>query len=392
MRRALTLIGTLAAAFVLMLPPASGADQPPFEINAIVSQTGAAAFIGQSVSRTLGTVESVVNASGGIRGRQLKFVLADDGSNPQNAVALASRLIATKVPVIVGPGFVATCSATMPLAAANGPVMWCTSPGIYPPAGGYVFAAGATTDDTTLIMTRYARERHWTKLAVIASTDASGQAWDHGVQYALARLENKDVQVTIHEHMNPTDISVAAQLARIKTAAPQALLTLATGTPWGTIMRGVADAGIDVPIIGGNGNVSYAQLKQYESFLPKEVFFPANLSLVPDVVGPGPTKNVQSVYFAAFKRQGIVPDLGYNTAWDPAMIIVSGLRALGPNATAEQLRDYIVKLHGFIGTNGSCDFRDGAQRGIGPGAMAMFRYEKGKGEFSPVSAPAGYPK
>jgi hypothetical protein len=72
--------------------------------------------------------------------------------------------------------------------------------------------------------------------------------------------------------------------------------------------------------------------------------------------------------------------------------VVSALRAIGPNATAPQIRDYLVKLHGFVGINGIFDFRDGAQRGIGAQSQAMYRYDKTTSEFTPVSRPAGYLK
>lgn len=379
-------------ALILSLLAVASAADPPYEINVITSQTGAAAFLGQSVTKTVGIVETVVNRQGGIRGRPVKFIVSDDGSNPQVAVQLTSKLIAEKVPVILGPGFVATCSATMPMAQSNGPVMFCTAPGIYPPAGSYVFSSGATIDLTTLVVVRYLRERGWKRIAVLSSTDASGQSWDRGVAFALAQPENKEVQLLAHEHMNVTDLSAAAQLSRIKATNPQVLMVMPTGTPWGTAMRGVADAGFEIPVLGGSGNLSYAQLGSYQSFLPRELYFPGAISLVPNVVGSGPIKEAQAVYFNAFREAGLKPDLAFSTIWDPSMLVVSALRAIGPNATAPQIRDYLVKLHGFVGINGIFDFRDGAQRGIGAQSQAMYRYDKTTSEFTPVSRPAGYLK
>jgi branched-chain amino acid transport system substrate-binding protein len=384
------------AAVVICSSLASGvraADQEPYTINVIASQTGVAAFVGQSITKTLGIAEAVINKQGGIRGRPVKFLIADDNSNPQVAVQLASKLIAEKVPVVLGPGFVATCSATMPLAQANGPVMYCFAPGIYPPAGSYVFSAGAAIDLTTLAFVRYFRERGWKRIAVLSSTDASGQSWDRGVAFALAQPENKDMQLVAHEHMNATDLSAAAQLARIKSLNPQGLFVLPTGTPFGTAMRGVADAGLDVPIVGGSGNLSYAQLATYQSFLPKEVYFPGAISLVPSVVGAGPIHEAQTAYFNSFREAGTPrPDVLLSVAWDPAMLVVSALRTLGPNAGAQQIRDYLVKLHGWVGIYGVYDFRDGQQRGVGIQSQAVFRYDNAAQTFTPVSRPGGFLK
>jgi branched-chain amino acid transport system substrate-binding protein len=370
----------------------SAADSTPYEINAVLSLTGPAAFIGASEARTLAIVATTVNRSGGIKGRPIAFHVTDDQSNPVLSVQLVNQLIAAHVPIIFGPGFTATCAATMALAMKTGPVMWCMAPGIYPDAGSYVFSTQATTDQTVIVMMRYFRLRGWKRMAVISSTDASGQAFDHGVATAAALPENRDVQIVAHEHMSPTDISISAQASRVKAANPQVLMTLATGSPWGTIMRGVADAGIDLPIGGGNGNLIIAQLDQYRAFLPAEMYFPGNIAVAPESIGKGPIQDAQAVYFDAFRTAGIKPDLGYNIAWDPAMILVSALRALGTSASADQVRNYIVNLHGWVGINGVYDFRDGAQRGIGQQSQVMDRWDKTQSVFVAVSRPAGYLK
>jgi branched-chain amino acid transport system substrate-binding protein len=370
----------------------SATDSAPYEINAVLSLTGPAAFIGTSEARTLGIVATTVNHTGGIKGRPIAFHVSDDQSNPVLSVQLVNQLIGAHVPIIFGPGFTATCAATMALAMKTGPVMWCMAPGIYPDPGSYVFSTQATTDQTMIVMVRYFRLRGWKRMAVISSTDASGQAFDHGVATAAALPENRDVQIVAHEHMSPTDISISAQASRIKAANPQVLMTLATGSPWGTIMRGVADAGIDVPIGGGNGNLIIAQLDQYRAFLPTEMYFPGNIAVAPESIGKGPIHEAQAVYFDAFRTADIKPDLGYNIGWDPAMILVSALRALGMSASAEQVRNYIVNLHGWVGINGVYDFRDGAQRGIGQQSQVMDRWDKTRSVFVAVSRPAGYLK
>jgi hypothetical protein len=93
--------------FALSLVPIGhlSAQPQPYEINAIVSLTGPAAFIGVSIAKTLGLVEAAANRHGGINGRPVKFVLADDQSSPQVTVQLLTReheLRATRpVPVVL---------------------------------------------------------------------------------------------------------------------------------------------------------------------------------------------------------------------------------------------------------------------------------------------------
>ena len=91
----------------------------------------------------------------------------------------------------------------------------------------------------------------------ITSTDASGQDADRALDAALSLPENKSTfQVVAREHFNPTDISVSAQIAHIKASNAQVLIAWTTGTPVGTVFRGVTEGGLDIPVVTTNGNGS----------------------------------------------------------------------------------------------------------------------------------------
>jgi branched-chain amino acid transport system substrate-binding protein len=385
----------MAAALALTLSAAGAsraADQTPFEINVIEPLTGPAAFIGQSIVATLKIVETVVNRQGGIKGRPVKFVISDDGSNPQVTVQLMARLIAERPPFIIGPGFGATCAAVLPLVSQNGPVTWCTSPAVQPPPGSYMFATGASTPDASRALMRYFLARGWKRVAVLAGTDVSGQAFENGVRTFQAYPEGKALDVVAWEHTNNGDVSVAAQLARIKATNPQAIFAAVVGPAFATVMRGINDLGLDVPVGAGNGNMIRAQLVSYKSLLPPQIYFPGFLAVVPHSVGRGPIEEAQKPFFAAFQEAGAVIDAATQSAWDPPMILIEALRKLGTNVSTERLHQYLLNLHGYVGVEGIYDFRDGLQRGVGINALVVDVWDRDKAAFVPVSRPAGYLK
>jgi branched-chain amino acid transport system substrate-binding protein len=78
-------------------------------------------------------------------------------------------------------------------------------------------------------------------------------------------------------------------------------------------------------------------------------------------------------------------------ACDPALIIVDALKHLGPSATAQQLRDYILKQRSWIGVNGRYDFTTGDQRGLGQDGSAVDLWDPAKGTWVQVSRPGGAP-
>ena len=81
----------------------------------------------------------------------------------------------------------------------------------------------SSSTDIIAAVVRYYRLKGWTRLAVLNTTDATaGQDADKSLEQVLALPENKDVRRVEFQHFNPTDVTVAAQLARIKSADPQA--------------------------------------------------------------------------------------------------------------------------------------------------------------------------
>ena len=71
---------------VLRNRPAAAVSGEPYELNAILSLTGPAAFYGHAEQQAMSMIEAITNKSGGIRGRPLKITVVDDQSNPQYAL------------------------------------------------------------------------------------------------------------------------------------------------------------------------------------------------------------------------------------------------------------------------------------------------------------------
>jgi branched-chain amino acid transport system substrate-binding protein len=385
---------TAALAFILALASIPGAStraaEEPFRIDAIFSQTGPAAFLGTTETKSLAILETVLNKQGGINGRPIHFVVSDDGSAPQAAVTIFNQLVQRKPAAFIGTGFTATCNALQPLVRDRGPVMYCLSPSLTPVPGGYGFAGSVWTYYLARVMLRYFRERHWSRVALITSTDASGSEFNYAFNYAMSLPENKSLTVADGERFNVADVSVAAQMAKIKASSPDVLVTWTAGSGFGVLLHGVADGGITVPVASCNCNMINAQLAQYKGFLPKELLFPGVRPIVQGAVAKGPVRDAQAVFFNAMRAAGVSkPDMADILPWDPALLIVDAYRHLGVDATADQIRDYLIHLHGFAGINGIYDFRDNSNRGIGENNAEMTRYEPVQGVFVAVSRAGG---
>ncbi len=383
-------------AFSLLLAlgsPARAADT--YDINVIVPMTGGASFVGLGQKDSLEALAAEVNKTGGIHGKQLHFIFYDDQTSPQVAVQLATDVLGGQPApsVIMGSSLVGMCLAIAPL-VANGPVQYCLSPAIHPKAGGYVFSSGASSIDQVAAVMRYYRMKGWTKLGTLMTTDASGQDGDHSVDIILDYPENKGVmQKVIAEHFNPTDVSVAAQIANIKASGAQAIIAWTTGQPAATVFKGMVQGGLDVPVAPTSGNQTFAAMAQWTDFLPKQLILAS--ALYPEHEGlltldPRVEKKQHEMY-ATLKEHNLRADNQVATSWDAGLIVVAGLKKLGPNATAAQLRDFIANLKDFAGVNGVYDFIKYPERGLGPDGATVTTYDPATKSWKWLSKPGGTP-
>ena len=375
------LIGTLGGS------PARAAD-PPFVIPTISSMTGAGAFSGNETKDTLGRLETAINRQGGIKGRPIHFEVYDDQSKPQVAVQLLSQIMAGGSQVVLGPQLTNACLAVVPF-VQNKIVQYCMSPGLDPPKGSYSFAASVSGPDIFSAMVHYFHSKGWNRIATLTTSDATGQQADQRLGGAVALPENKGTQIVDQEHFAPTDLTVAAQVARLKAATPQVLIVWVIGTPFVTALRGLSDAAFDVPVVGSNSNMIYDLMKQWAPYMPSQLIFsgPGFLGGVVPRAQAGAVRQ----FYSVSKDVGVTPDFGLALSWDPALIVVAALRQLGTSATADQIHAYIEKIHDLPGILGVYDFTNGEQRGLTQKDLTIMRWDAKKAQWVAISRAGGEP-
>lgn len=368
---------------VLFSSPVRSADLPPYEINAIVSLTGIGAFLGGDEAEGLRMVEGFVNRHQGIGGRPIKFVIQDDQSSPQVAVQLLNDLIAKKASVVIGSSLVASCNAMAPL-LQNGPALYCLSGSYDPPKDANIFTYGIPARNIMRVHLGYFRGRGAKRIAAIVTTDATGQDGEKSLRQAMALPENAALQLVDVEHFNPADVSAAAQMSRIKAASPDLVVAYAAGTPLGTVLQASSQVGLVVPISTSAANFNVRQIDPLSGVISEAGLYMAVVpGLVPSAVPNGPLKRAITTYITEKNQPGIHAESQSIIGWDAGTVVVAALRAVGTNASADQLGAYIRGMHGFYGAAGEYDFRQNPN-GLNGNTAVMVRYDKTRHDFAPV--------
>ena len=287
------------------------------------------------------------------------------------------------------------CRSTLEDPTNKGPLDFCLSPTLHAQPGSFAFAAGADTWDLDRAVIRYARLRGWKRVAMLMSNDASGIDATKGYHEILQERENRDMTLVAEATFNPSDTSVMAQLVRMSAARPDMMLAWASGTPVATILRELSQVGMSLPVFTAYSNMTYAQMQTMAAYLPKELYFP-----VPSAVGSlrssaaSVEPRVEQVlrdFESAFAVAGVRPDGGVMSSLDTLLIVGQALRELGPDATSEQVRNYVSHLRGFAGVNGMYDFQRYPQRGLGPNNTLITEWSPDQKTWVIVSRSSGTP-
>jgi branched-chain amino acid transport system substrate-binding protein len=385
-------IAACALAGTLALGASAAQAADPYKIHVILPLTGGAAFLGKGEQQALALFEKLINQEGGINGQPLAFVYHDDQTSPQTTVQIANGILPEKPAVMLGSSIVAMCSAMAPL-LKEGPFDYCLSPGVHPANGSYQYSTSTDTHALIEALVRYFRLSGFTKIAFMSSTDASGQDAERGFDEVIKLPENAGMQVVERQRFNPTDVSVSAQIERVKAANPQAFIAWSTGAPIATVFKAMVQAGLDVPFATTNGNQTYAQMNQYKDFLPKQLYIPTSVFLPHDgmfKLDP-PVEEAQRKFNAAFKTANVKPDNMSALAWDPANLVIAALRKLGTKATAKDIKDFVDAQTAFPGINGIYDFKTVPQRGLTVKNALVTRWTPAADTWTVVSEPTGTP-
>jgi len=387
----LLLAAATAATGLLGGAAATAADLAPVEIPVVAPLTGGVGFLGVGVEHGLQVLEQYVNKTGGIRNRPLHFTFLDDQGQPQISVQVLNQLLTRNYHVILGSVLSANCRAMMPIVVDKGPVLYCLSPALAPPAGSYVFSAGVAPTLEMQATVHFFLTRGWTRVAILTSTDASGSDADGGLLKQIAVPENKALQLVSHERFNPEELSVSAQVSRIKAAGAQALIVWGAPNVVATAIHSISDSGLDIPTLVPDSIMVYSMMNQLGGFLPKQLYFASGGWAGISALKAGPQRTNLVNTFALLNAANISPDSGSTEPWDAGAIVVDVLRKLGPDAPASAIRDTIAGLHNYYGILGPYDFRTGDQRGLNANDVMIYRWLNDQREWRAVSSGGGNP-
>ncbi len=367
---AAVLLGSTAA----WAKPASG---PPYVIGAIFSVTGDASSLGVPERNTAVLLEKQINAAGGIKGRPLHIIIEDDRGDPAEAMSAARRLVERdKVLAIIGPSRTGTTMAIKGyLDKARVPLLSCAAAiDIVEPLAKYVFKTPQSDRLAVQKLLPYLKAKKFGRVAILSDNTPFGKG---GLQELKALLPKAGIKIVAAEEYGPKDVSMEAQLTKIRGANPQAIISWGTPPGPAIIAKNMKTLGIKAPLICSHGVANGTFLK-LAGPAAEGVVLPAGRLIVVDQVPPShPQAKVLRDYTLNYQRTYREPvDTFGGHAYDAVMLVTKALARTGPDR--DKLRAELEKTRGFVGTGGIFSFSAADHNGLNADAFVLVQVHNGR--------------
>jgi branched-chain amino acid transport system substrate-binding protein len=316
-------------------------------VGLIGTLSGSEAAFGLSTQDGVQLAVNEINANGGIKGKRIRVVVADDHANPEEAAASAERLIAKDQAVILLGEVASTRSLAMAAVAEEKrvPMISHASTALKLTEGkAYVFRVCFTDSFQGYAMAKFARER--LKLGKVAVLEDARSDYSLGLAQAFAEhFARLGGSVVKEESYSSGDKDSRAQLLSIQTARPEAIYLPGYYADVRLISQQARSLGLRMPLLGGDG-WSVEMLSQAGKALEGSYFTDHYSTQDPSPRIQRFVANFQAAY--AGREPGSLAALGYD-----AMKLAANALARAKGLSGPELRDAIAETREFEGVTGT---------------------------------------
>jgi len=330
------------------------------KIGAIYNVTGAQASLDGPSLKGFELAAKEINAAGGVLGKQIK-VVSIDGKTDQTASTNAASKLADVEKVVAMAGFSDSnyALAAGPI-AQNAGIPFVTSgatlPSLPDQVGDYFFLAAFGDDAQAYAAADYAIEALGAKTAYVLKDTAMDFTMNLAAFFEERFKEkNGENAIVLEDTFKTGDQDYSAQITRLKALKEQPdLLFISSGpSDCGPIVKQIRAAGINTPIISGDGFDTPLLVELGGEGANVETYFATHTCLSSDVEK---VKKFVEAYKAEYGREpeNAFAALGYDTMY---LIADAIERAGSTDPTA--IRDALAQTSGFDAVTGTISYENG---------------------------------
>lgn len=329
----------------------------PVKLAIACPVTGDSAEYGKHFTVGAEMAVEMINAEGGINGREVVLEIFDSKNDAKEAAEVARLICQTDdILATVGDFSSTACMATAPIYQENGVVQISPSAGLidFPQYGDYNFATtGVQSDDGPFLANRVLNETMGVKSYAVVYTNN-----DFGLnftQFMNEEAESLGISVTDSEAIASGEQDFTAIVSKMRQTNPEAVVIVATYTEVANCVKQIRQVGWDVPI-AISGSSTTAQLVDLLGEDVNGIY--SNIAFA---ASEDDSQEVTDFTEEFTERAGMPPSFHSVCIYDTVHLLCLAARECGDNLTRETLRDALASYTGFSGLMGGIEFtEDGA--------------------------------
>ncbi|TYB41062.1 ABC transporter substrate-binding protein [Actinomadura chibensis] len=364
---------TAPAAAVLLAAgcaASAGGGDGPVDLGVIIERTGPLAALGLPELDAIKLAVKQVNQAGGVRGRTVRLVVRDSESQPAVAAAAAREFARRKdVPAVLGTATGAGCAAVNAVLEPKGVAQFCLSP-IATRVKPLIFWAQGSLDDYHVFLTPYFAHKGMTRIALVRTADATGDAMEKIARDLVAR--DPKMTLTGVETFQSGATNAQTQLIRLREGRPDVVIAGASGANLLPIAQGMNALGMKMPLVVGHGAVVHSVLDLVKgSMVAGGMVAGVHWVNLPDAEIPAsvPNRDLILKFRAAWQAEYGKPT-GHSeaAAFDAAGQVLDALKAGA--GTGKEIAAHIERTK-FVGVLGDYAYTGSDHQGLGyvPGML-----------------------
>ena len=247
----------LAAVFSLSSPDSALAGDPgvtddEIRLGALGVLTGPYAIFGASVFDGVQIVYNQVNEAGGIHGRKINYIRADDRCSPTDAVGAVKKLIHEDQVFAIHGGACSNASVAAKPEIVDAGVPWVitasTLDSLTDPVNPLIFSTMTASWMDTYGQLQYAVDQGAKRIAIVAQKDAWGQERREILNRALGAQEG--IEIVADETLPPEPTDATAVALRVQASNPDAVLVILYPRAGSIYLRDAAKIGYKPLVVG----------------------------------------------------------------------------------------------------------------------------------------------
>jgi len=352
-------------------------------IGTFQALSGPYAIIGQGMSKGMKAYFNWVNDNGGVYGRKIELIIADDQLNPSKTVVEVKRLVEQdKVFAIVGGLGTYGCLAVMDYLNENQVPFVYQGSGVsalVEPPKKYIF--GVQPDYTLegqLIAKFLVENMNKKKIAVLYMNNDIGK---EGQQAIRKRLDKYNMKPSLEIPYNPAETDYSPLMAKLLSTNPDSIVIYGLITDTLRWIKTIRDYGLDTTIVTIYPNADPALVSLGGKYVEGVIL--TGWVPIPTKDNPDYTKDYNKfleIYQKTYPDE--IPSSYAAAGFIAAEVFTEGLRRTGKDLTVEK---FVEALESFKHWNGvlAKDITWGPNLRRGKSSMYFIKVENGL--FVPIS-------